>query len=115
VSTAPDVLAFLCALADGGAPLLPAAAVEAMTADALTPQLRGKAEHVLGPDRSWGLMTAVEPGGRWGWDGGTGTSARVDPAHDLVAVLLTQRLMGGPHDRPDAFWSVLTECAGASA
>jgi CubicO group peptidase (beta-lactamase class C family) len=119
VSTAPDVLAFLCALADGGGPLLPAAAVAAMTRDALGPELRARAEHIVGPDRSWGLMAAVEvagpSAGRWGWDGGTGTSAWVDPARDLVAVLLTQRLMAGPHDGPDAFWTALGDCVAAPA
>jgi CubicO group peptidase (beta-lactamase class C family) len=123
VSTAPDVLAFLCALADGGGPLLPAGAVAAMTADALTPQLRGRAEHIVGPGRSWGLMTAVEvepttpwrTPGRWGWDGGTGTSAWVDPARDLVAVLLTQRLTAGPHDGPDRFWAALAGCVPVPA
>jgi len=48
---------------------------------------------------SWGLATGVdveaaEPWmapGRWGWDGGTGTTARVDPTRGTVGVLLTQR------------------------
>jgi CubicO group peptidase (beta-lactamase class C family) len=119
VSTAPDVLTFLCALADGGGPLLPAAAVAAMTRDALGPELRARAEHIVGPNRSWGLMAAVvvagPSAGRWGWDGGTGTSAWVDPARDLVAVLLTQRLMAGPHDAPDAFWTALGDCVAAPA
>jgi CubicO group peptidase (beta-lactamase class C family) len=64
-------------------------------------------------------MTAVEvertrpwrSPGRWGWDGGTGTSAWVDPSRDLVAVLLTQRMMTGPHDSPDRFWAALDRCA----
>jgi CubicO group peptidase (beta-lactamase class C family) len=45
--------------------------------------------------------------GRWGWDGGTGTSAWVDPDRDLAGVLLTQRLMADPHDEPTAFWAAL--------
>jgi CubicO group peptidase (beta-lactamase class C family) len=48
--------------------------------------------------------------GRWGWDGGTGTSAWADPARDLVAVLLTQRLYGGPDDEPVEFWQTLSAC-----
>ena len=38
------------------------------------------------------------PPGRWGWTGGTGTTAYVDPTRDVVAVLLTQRAMTGPLD-----------------
>ena len=34
--------------------------------------------------------------GRYGWDGGMGTSAYMDPAEDLVGILLTQRLMDSP-------------------
>ena len=41
--------------------------------------------------------------GRWGWTGGTGTVAWVDPSRDTVAVLLTQRAMAGPGDGFDAF------------
>jgi CubicO group peptidase (beta-lactamase class C family) len=115
VSTAPDVLTFLCALADGGAPVLPGPFVAAMTSDALTDVQRAAARGFLGPGRSWGLQTGVDTErvqpwrtpGRWGWDGGTGTSAWVDPERDLVAVLLTQRMMTGPLDSPDEFWAAL--------
>ncbi|MGY1624801.1 serine hydrolase domain-containing protein [Geodermatophilus sp. SYSU D00965] len=115
VSTAPEVLAFYAALADGGAPVLPAAAVAAMTADALSAAQRSAAAAFLGPGNCWGLQVgvcveAVRPWatpGRWGWDGGTGTSAWADPARDLVAVLLTQRLYGGPDDEPVEFWQAL--------
>jgi CubicO group peptidase (beta-lactamase class C family) len=64
---------------------------------------------------SWGLATSVdveatEPWmapGRWGWDGGTGTTARVDPSRDTVGVLLTQRLMTGPLDGFDDVWAAV--------
>jgi CubicO group peptidase (beta-lactamase class C family) len=116
VSTASDVLTFLTALADGGGPLLPAGAVAAMTGNALTPAQQAAAADFLGPGRSWGLQVGVDVAdgdepfrrrGRWGWDGGTGTSAWVDPERDLAGVLLTQRLMIGPHDEPTAFWAAL--------
>jgi CubicO group peptidase (beta-lactamase class C family) len=118
VSTAPEVLAVLAALADGGSPLLAPASVAQLTADALTPHQRARAQEFLGPGRSWGLQVAVDveptvPGaapGRWGWDGGTGTSAWVDPGRDLVAVLLTQRMMSGPADGPAEFWRALYRC-----
>ncbi|MGY1823554.1 serine hydrolase domain-containing protein [Geodermatophilus sp. SYSU D00079] len=118
VSTAPEVLGFYAALADGGAPVLSAGAVAAMTADALSGAQRAAAADSLGPGVSWGLQVgvcveAVRPWatpGRWGWDGGTGTSAWADPARDLVAVLLTQRLWSGPDDEPVEFWQTLAGC-----
>jgi CubicO group peptidase (beta-lactamase class C family) len=118
VSTAPDVLAFFCALADGGKPLLGPDSVAAMTTDTLTAAQRAEVADFLGPGRSWGLQVGVqvEPAepwdqpGRWGWDGGTGTTAYVDPQRDLVAVLLTQRgaFPGDPFLA--RFWQALYRC-----
>ncbi|MGY1618789.1 serine hydrolase domain-containing protein [Geodermatophilus sp. SYSU D00691] len=115
VSTAPDVLAFLTAIASGGGPVLPAASAAAMTRDALTPEQRAPVQDFLGAGRSWGLhvgvdVEAVRPWqtpGRWGWDGGTGTSAWADPSRDLAAVLLTQRFMLGADDEPTGFWAAV--------
>jgi CubicO group peptidase (beta-lactamase class C family) len=115
VSTAPDVLRFYGAMADGGGPVLTAESVALMTADALTDAQREQALPIVGPGASWGLATAVnleaaEPGmapGRWGWDGGTGTTARVDPARDTVGVLLTQRAMTGAQDGFVGFWAAV--------
>ena len=116
VSTAGDVLRFYTAMADGGAPVLTADEVALMTSDALTDVQRRSAQaFFLDEGESWGLGTgvdvaAVQPWqspGRWGWTGGTGTTAYVDPARDVVAVLLTQRGMTGPLDAPDAFWTAV--------
>jgi CubicO group peptidase (beta-lactamase class C family) len=118
VSTAPDVLAFFCALADGGGPVLGAPSVAALTTDTLTGAQRRAAADFLGPGRSWGMQVGVqvEPTapwdqpGRWGWDGGTGTTAYVDPGRDLVAVLLTQRgAVPGDAFLTD-FWRALYRC-----
>jgi CubicO group peptidase (beta-lactamase class C family) len=50
--------------------------------------------------------------GRWGWNGGTGTTARVDPVRGTVAVLLTQRaLKGEPEDGFDDFWAAIAAAA----
>jgi CubicO group peptidase (beta-lactamase class C family) len=49
--------------------------------------------------------------GRWGWDGGSGTSAWVDPQRQLAGVLLTQRMWTGEQDEPNAFWAAVTACA----
>ena len=118
VSTAPDLLAFLGALADGGAPVLTPDAVAAMTTDALTTAQRESAPAFFPPGTSWGLQVGVDTGGgepwrtpgRWGWDGGTGTTGWVDPARDLVAVLLTTRGYGGGDDSTDWFWQALYRC-----
>jgi CubicO group peptidase (beta-lactamase class C family) len=119
VSTAPDVLRFYSAMADGGAPVLTAEEVALMTADALTDAQRRQALPIVGPGRSWGLGTGVDveaakpwmAPGRWGWTGGTGTTADVDPARGTVAVLLTQRAMTGPQDGFDDFWAAVATAA----
>ncbi|MEU2350592.1 serine hydrolase domain-containing protein [Modestobacter sp. NPDC049651] len=118
VASAPDVLAFWCALADGGGPLLGPGSVAALTTGALTGPQRADAAWFLGPGRSWGLQVGVqvEPGepwarpGRWGWDGGTGTTAWADPDQDLVGVLLTNRGWGPGDDFLDRFWQALDRC-----
>ena len=117
VSTAPDLLRFFTAMADGGAPVLTPAEVAAMTADALTDDQRRSAAAFLDEGESWALGTAVDVGevrpwqapGRWGWTGGTGTTAHVDPVRDTVAVLLTQRAMTSPLDAPDGFWTAVAQ------
>jgi CubicO group peptidase (beta-lactamase class C family) len=119
VSTARDVLAFYCAMADGGAPVLTADSVALMTTDALTDEQRRQALPFVDAGGSWGLGTGVdveaaEPWmapGRWGWTGGTGTTAHVDPARDTVSVLLTQRAMTGPLDGFGDFWTAVAEAA----
>lgn len=94
VSTADDLLAFARMLLRGGAPVLSADAVRAMTSDQLTPAQ--KAHGGLGPDffngRSWAFGQAVLDSGAYGWDGGFGTSWLVDPTCDLVVIVLTQRM-----------------------
>jgi CubicO group peptidase (beta-lactamase class C family) len=120
VSTAADVLRFFTAMADGGAPVLDRESLARMTADALTAEQRRQALPVVGAGGSWGLATGVdveaaEPWmapGRWGWTGGTGTTAYVDPVRDTVCVLLTQRAMAGPLDGFDDFWTAVAAAAG---
>src|SRR4051794_3786116 len=119
VSTVGDVLRFYTAMADGGAPALDKASVARMTADALSAEQRRQAEPIVGAGASWGLATGVdieaaEPWmapGRWGWTGGTGTTAYVDPVRDTVSVLLTQRGLAGPRDGFDDFWTAVAEAA----
>jgi CubicO group peptidase (beta-lactamase class C family) len=117
VASAPDLLHFFSAMADGGAPVLTADEVALLTTDALDDVQRKSARTFLDEGESWGLgvgvdVEAVRPWqavGRWGWTGGTGTTAYVDAARDVVAVLLTQRAMTGPLDGFDAFWTAVAQ------
>jgi len=105
VSTVDDCFAFGRMMLHkgklGGERVLSRASVEAMTTDQLTPEQKAVSGFFPGyfDTRGWGLGVsmvtkrddvAASPG-RFGWDGGTGTSWYTDPAEDLVAVLLTQR------------------------
>jgi len=111
VSTAADVLRIYCALADGE--LLSPAALALMTADALTDAQREQARPIV-DDGSWGLATGVYEDGRWGWDGGTGTTVRVDPHCGTVAVLLTQRAMTSALDGFSAWHATVARSAPAA-
>lgn len=94
VSTVDDLLAFARMLLGGGGSVLSGDAARAMTSDQLTDAQ--KAHGGLGPDffagRSWGFCQAVFDGGAFGWDGGFGSSWLVDPAQDLIVIVLTQRM-----------------------
>jgi CubicO group peptidase (beta-lactamase class C family) len=102
VSTADDLLAFSRMLLGGGAPVLPAAAVRAMTTGQLTAEQ--KARGGLGPDffkdMSWGFCVAVQDDGSYGWAGGFGSTWLMDPNHDLTVIVLTQRMFDGPQPGP---------------
>jgi CubicO group peptidase (beta-lactamase class C family) len=119
VSTVDDYHAFCRMLLAKGRHgrdrILSRPSVELMTSDQLTPHQLKAAHAFLGPNRSWGFGLGIvtrrddlyATPGRFGWDGGCGTSAWSDPAEDLVGVLMTQRLMDSP--RPPAaftdFWT----------
>jgi CubicO group peptidase (beta-lactamase class C family) len=98
VSTADDLLAFARMLLRGGAPVLPADAVRAMTTGQLTPAQLAHGGLLPGffHGRSWGFCQAVYDSGAFGWDGGLGTSWLVDPSKDLTIIVLTQRMFESP-------------------
>ena len=98
VSTADDLLAFARMLLRGGAPVLPAGAVRAMTTDQLTAEQKARGGLLPGffHGRSWGFCQAVYDNGAFGWDGGLGTSWLVDPSQDLTVIVLTQRMFESP-------------------
>lgn len=115
VSTVDDLYAFARMLLRGGAPVLTADAVRAMTTDQLTPEQRARGG--LGADffaeQSWGYGGGVLDTGAYGWAGGLGTTWMIDPAHDLAVVVLTQRefespsLPGVHHDVQAAVYAAL--------
>jgi CubicO group peptidase (beta-lactamase class C family) len=120
VSTIDDYFAFCSVMLNKGrhgrGRVLSRATVELMTSDQLTPQQREGAEIFFSSNRSWGLGMVVETKrdhlfrtlGRFGWDGGFGTSAYVDPAEGLIGILLTQRMMESPEPPPvfNDFWTL---------
>jgi CubicO group peptidase (beta-lactamase class C family) len=95
--------------------VLAQASVESMTSDQLMPEQRKGAEIFFGTHSSWGFGMAVniqrdQPWrvpGRFGWDGGFGTSAYSDPKNDFIGILLTQRLMDSPEPPAvfNEFWT----------
>jgi CubicO group peptidase (beta-lactamase class C family) len=121
VSTLADVLAFQRMLLAGGGDVLPAELVTAMTTDQLTPTVRAT-DTVFLDGQSWGFGGAVDIDrrhswnvpGRFGWVGGTGTSAYVVPADDSVAILLTQVELSGPTGSSviEGFWTAAAEHLG---
>ena len=112
VSTADDYLAFGRMLLRRGrhadVTILAQSSAALMMTDQLTAQQKAASPFFPGfwDTRGWGFGGAVitrrDPTGAnpgsYGWAGGFGTSFIVDPAADLVAILLVQRLMRGPND-----------------
>ncbi len=88
----------------GGERLLARPTVELMMSDQLTAEQKQGAEIFFGIGASWGMGGAVvtrrtdifATPGRFGWDGGYGTSAHLDPAEDMIGILMTQRMMESP-------------------
>jgi CubicO group peptidase (beta-lactamase class C family) len=119
VSTVDDFHAFLRMLLNKGRHgrerILARPTVELMMSDQLTDGQKQGTEIFFGGGASWGMGGAVTTRrtdlfaspGRFGWDGGYGTTAHVDPAERMISVLMTQRMMESP--QPPAvfrdFWT----------
>lgn len=114
VSTAADLLAFQQMLLAGGGDLLPTPFVTAMMTDQLTSAIR-TTDTVFLDGQSWGYGGGVDIAlhnpwnvvGRYGWVGGSGTSAYVVPSDNSIAILLTQSEIGGPAGAAvlESFWA----------
>jgi CubicO group peptidase (beta-lactamase class C family) len=110
VSTVDDLLSFGQMMLKGGKHrnerILSRRSVELMTTDHITPEQKEVSGFFPGfwDDHGWGfgvsIMTrrddlAATPG-RYGWDGGYGTSWYVDPEEELIGILMTQRVWDSP-------------------
>ena len=119
VSTVDDYVAFSKMMLNKGVydgqRLLSRPSIELMTTDHLTERQRADSAIFFGGNRGWGFGMAVYTQrddlsavpGRFGWDGGYGTSAYVDPNEGLIGILLTQKMMDSPEAPPvyKDFWT----------
>jgi CubicO group peptidase (beta-lactamase class C family) len=105
VSTLADWHRFGRMLLADGAGLLSPRSVRLMTTDHLTQEQR-QASLVFLEGSGWGFGGAVARDGRYGWIGGTGTTAHVAKSTGTIAILLTQVRMTGPTPTPlmREFW-----------
>lgn len=103
VSTVDDYLAFARMMLNKGVfgqkRLVTASSIEMMTANQLTPDQQHMGRLILGENMGWGFGVSVltKPdglatrAGRYGWNGGLGSSWWNDPNESLTAIILTER------------------------
>src|SRR5579885_173297 len=110
VSTVDDYLAFGQMMLNrgrhGNGRLLSRLSVETMTTDHLTPAQKAVSGLLPGyfDSHGWGFGVSVvtrreevpDSVGKYGWDGGMGTSWYSDPREDMVTILMTQRAWRSP-------------------
>ncbi len=122
VSTVDDYLAFGQMMLDrgkhGDERILSRPSVELMTTDQLTPQQKAVSGLVSGffESHGWGFCLSVvtrhddvaDTVGKFGWDGGMGTSWYSDPREEMVTILMTQRAWTSPAPPPICrdFWTL---------
>jgi CubicO group peptidase (beta-lactamase class C family) len=110
VSTVDDLLAFGQMMLKGGKHgnerILSRRSVELMTIDHITPEQKAVSGFFPGfwDSHGWGFGLSIvtrrddlaATPGRYGWDGGYGTSWYVDPKEELIGILMTQRVWDSP-------------------
>ncbi len=120
VSTIDDLLTFgqmmLSQGKHGNARLLSRLSVELMTTDQLTAEQKAAPSLISGflDGRGWGLGVSVittrddlaAVPGRYGWDGGMGTSWYCDPKEDMITILMTQGFFTAPNPANVSFWTL---------
>lgn len=128
VSTADDFFGFSQMMMNkgrhGSSRILSRLSVELMTTDQITPEQKARSHFFPGfwNSRGWGFGVGVVTRreslagvpGRFGWDGGYGTSWYADPQENMTGILLTQRMWESPIG-PDAyhdFWTAAYQAIG---
>ena len=120
VSTIDDYLAFGQMMLNQGKydneRILSRLSVELMTTDQLTPEQKAAPSLVSGflDGHGWGFGVSVitrrddiaAVPGRYGWDGGLGTSWYSDPREDMVIILMTQSAWASPSPPNVYFWTL---------
>jgi CubicO group peptidase (beta-lactamase class C family) len=120
VSTIDDYLAFgqmmLSQGKHGNERLLSRLSVELMTTDQLTPEQKAAPDLISGflDGHGWGFGVSVitrrddiaAVPGRYGWDGGLGTSWYSDPREQMVIILMTQCAWASPSPPNVYFWTL---------
>ncbi len=120
VSTIDDSLAFgqmmLSQGKHGNERLLSRLSIELMTTDQLTPEQKAGPSLISGflGGRGWGFGVSVitkrddiaAVPGRYGWDGGMGTSWYCDPREDMITILMTQCFFASPNPPNVSFWTL---------
>jgi CubicO group peptidase (beta-lactamase class C family) len=103
VSTVDDYHAFARMMLNKGAfgqkRLVAVSSIEMMTANQLTPEQQQMGRLILGENTGWGFGVSVltKPdglatrAGRYGWNGGLGSSWWNDPNEGLTAIIMTER------------------------
>jgi len=98
VGTVDDYLTFARVLLNNGGGRLAPSSVASMVTNQLTPSQQPGVVPYLGEEGGWGFGVATQPG-RYGWNGGLGTTWWTYPDVGLIAILLTQRATF-PHTDP---------------
>jgi CubicO group peptidase (beta-lactamase class C family) len=120
VSTIDDYLAFgqmmLSQGKHGNERILSRLSVELMTTDQLTPEQKAAPSLISGflDGHGWGFGVSVVTRrddiaavpGRYGWDGGLGTSWYSDPREAMVIILMTQCAWTSPSPPNVYFWTL---------
>ena len=98
-----------------GVRILSRPAVETMTTDHLTAEQKARTPWIPGwfDTRGWGFGVGVvtrrfdiaSTPGKYGWEGGYGTSWYNDPREQMVTIAMTQLAMG-PHAVVRDFWTL---------
>jgi CubicO group peptidase (beta-lactamase class C family) len=116
VSTVDDYLAFGQMMLNKGKHdnqrILSRHSIEVMTTNQITPDQKKGSECFLEENRGWGFGVSIitrrddvaSAPGRFGWDGGFGTSWYSDPKENMTAILMSQ-VLGFPSRIDLDFWT----------